>query len=71
VWSSDGRDELFDLSVDPHELRNVADQRPVDVRRLRTRLLETIAAIEVTESDGAPDLSEETAEQIKAMGYLQ
>jgi arylsulfatase A len=46
-WYEDGQVELYDLAADPGEQRDLAAERPADVRRLRDRLTrwrESVAA---------------------------
>jgi hypothetical protein len=84
VWGSDGRNELYDLSVDPDERVNVIDspehsetvgslaERLTDVvdahRRARPDTLDEAAA-RPEEPDAA--LDEATREALRSLGYLE
>ena len=42
IWASDGRHQLFDLTTDPLETRNVIDARLTEAKRLRAALEQTL-----------------------------
>ncbi|MCU0305981.1 MAG: sulfatase-like hydrolase/transferase [Thermoanaerobaculales bacterium] len=73
-----GRRELYDRVADPGEQRDLADSEPELAARLEALLDEALRAqrdlaerLGVTASGGAGDvLSEDEAEQLKAIGYL-
>jgi choline-sulfatase len=61
------RPELYDLSADPAEARNLAAVRPADVERLRHGL----AALRASERTAAPAAGDpEVAEKLRALGYV-
>lgn len=62
------REELYDHSNDPRELRNVADQFPEVVAELRKELLAAMGA----DPEQPPPIraGPEVIEQLKALGYL-
>jgi arylsulfatase A-like enzyme len=84
IWSSDGRDELYDVAADPAELRNLrGDPRFAEAEaRLRDRLDAFVAAaggprplpagaVTPDELGGAfEDLDPESAELLRELGYL-
>lgn len=70
IWASDGRDELYDLDADPDELVNLAALRTDDLAALRELLLATMAAIEQSAPDQAPEFSEELKRRLKSLGYI-
>jgi len=68
IRAPESGDELYDLAVDPGELRNVLAQQPDVVAGLRG-LLETHVAALPGAAPAAP-LSEETRRALRALGYL-
>lgn len=63
------RRELFNLSEDPHAVRNLADQRRILLRELESKL--ELYDVEARAEAGKTDLTEEQAERLRALGYLQ
>lgn len=69
--SEEGFDEeLYDLADDPGETRNLVDERPDDVARLRERLGAELADFEplVVQDAEAPD--EEELDALRSLGYV-
>ncbi len=69
---------LFDLASDPGELRNVASERPDDVRRLADALATWEAALglpaldaEVNQAGSAVQLDPVAEERLRALGYIE
>jgi len=46
IWASDGKDELYDIDRDPHELNNLIDTYPEKARELKTLLVEWLNSFE-------------------------
>lgn len=72
-----GADSLFDLSSDPHELKNVVAEHAEPARQLRDYLLQTIAAQQARAATyqsgrgGTPaTLDPRVLEQLRTLGYL-
>ena len=65
---SEGR--LFDLLDDPREMRDLAAQRPEELRRLQRALAAWHARRPPLTPAAAAPLPPETMEQIRALGYL-
>ena len=63
------RPELYDLDADPGETRNVAGAHGGVVARLSSDLDRALGAFGEAESRRAPDA--ETAERLRALGYVQ
>lgn len=68
---------LFDLDADPQESRNLAEERPEDVERLRGLIeaKEDLDRIMARRFEGAsegevPEMSEEARRTLQALGYL-
>jgi arylsulfatase A-like enzyme len=69
VRAGDGREELFDLSADPGELRNVAGREAAAVAALRRLLDDRLSAAPPAHQPAA--LSEETQRALRALGYAE
>jgi arylsulfatase A-like enzyme len=69
IWDSEAAAELYDLSTDPGELRDVAAERGEVAAELRARLERHVAALPALR-DAAP-LSDETREALRALGYVE
>ena len=78
VWGSDGTHEVYDLSVDPKEETNLLERGlgSDTLERLERVLMETVDLLE-DESEVEPvsaateELSEETKESLRSLGYIQ
>ena len=77
IEDSNGGLYFFDLSQDPGETHNLAEQRASDVARLRSELDSWRLAIGLPAIDapvaaaGAPELDAAARERLKALGYLE
>lgn len=72
VWSSIGRHQLFDLSVDPRESRNLVGELPDVAESMRTELMNYLATLPEPPPDGAlRRVDPETEEALKNLGYLE
>lgn len=60
---------LYDVLADPGEARNLADERPEVVERLRGRLEELLAESPEAPGDAATPVSPEEAARLRALGY--
>jgi len=72
------RDLLYDLSVDPHELRDVSEEHGDLVEDLRSRLLDRMRTMEGRSSlfrpdaePGTAEVSEEHLDALRALGYVE
>jgi arylsulfatase A-like enzyme len=75
IWSSDGRDELYDLRGDPRETRNLVDTEPAllaELRKLHEAWLLEVSAGPAGILPAATDfeVEEEVAATLRALGYL-
>jgi arylsulfatase A-like enzyme len=79
IWSSDGRDELYDLRKDPRETMNLVDTEPgllASLRKLHDAwLLETSAGMAAANAasgaaSGDFEVEEDVAQTLRALGYL-
>lgn len=68
-----GARELYDLTTDPKEMRNVADDNPALVRELEARA-RRFRAVEAAKRLGfvpGAEIDEELREQLRSLGYLR
>ena len=68
-----GARELYDLTTDPEELRNVADENPALVRELEAKA-RRFRAVEAAKRIGfvpGAEIDEELREQLRSLGYLR
>jgi arylsulfatase A-like enzyme len=72
VWSSNGKDELYDLSSDPGELENLIGTGHGSPDAMRKKLEEWQRALpKVLEGSGEiPEMDRETRDLLKALGYI-
>jgi arylsulfatase A-like enzyme len=74
ISSLEGRDELYHLSLDPHERVNVAQGNPEGVTRFREQLTAVLAgaykAGASVRRDVAP-VSQRTLDRLRALGYVR
>lgn len=71
LYATEGEDVLYNLSLDPHETRNVFDQHPEVAARLLRELLAMIA--EQAQTGGfavSEDLAPDEAEALRNLGYV-
>ena len=72
IVSSPGGEALYDLAGDPGELKDVAKDRPDEVRRFRERLDRWKSRIpEAADEKGRGGLREGVRERLEALGYMQ
>jgi arylsulfatase A-like enzyme len=84
IWGSDGRNELYDLRVDPDELSDIIDspERSPTLSALEERLAGLVEGYRAARPDtleGAggepggdtPELDEATREALRSLGYLE
>lgn len=64
----DGSIELYDLSKDPKELKNIAGARPAKATAMEVRMNELLQGVEAPPSKPRV-LDEETRDQLRALGY--
>ena len=70
IRSSDQDHELYDLSSDPHESRNLIDRRADLHERLKTQL-RTLQRLWRPHEKGLPaELTQQDVKELRALGYL-
>jgi arylsulfatase A-like enzyme len=69
--TGDGAEELYDLGADPYERRNLAEDRPEDLARMRLALEELLRARAAEGPIPGQEIDEETREALRALGYVQ
>jgi arylsulfatase A-like enzyme len=72
ILTEGSEDELFDLSLDPHERRNLIAEPEYAGRRaeLQARLLGMVETLADSEIE-AESVDEDTLDRLRALGYLQ
>lgn len=71
VWASDGQDECYDLSVDPHEEQNLIARQATKARQLRAILEEKLGTFTPTVlTQESLDLDQVTLKRLEQLGYL-
>lgn len=72
ISSSDGHDELYSLTDDPREARNLITQDPRTAERGRQLVEQFLNSVpKPTVEEGAHAVSPEEAERLRAVGYVQ
>jgi arylsulfatase A-like enzyme len=71
IRDGDGREELYDLSSDPLEEKNLASERVEDATRLREILEERLAVLTADTPIAVPELDAETRRRLEELGYIQ
>jgi hypothetical protein len=72
IWSSNGTDQLYDISSDQGELRNLIDDEPDVARQLSLALDEWRESLGTsTPTTGGPYSDHDTRDALKALGYAQ
>jgi arylsulfatase A-like enzyme len=72
IITSDGRSELYDLADDPAETKDLATERPGDLRRMADELQRITGGFEPFDykSSRTPAMTEEQKKRLEALGYL-
>ena len=70
VAGADGSRSLYDLDADPMESVDVADREAGVVDRLDATLTDWIASVEPALSESSTDISAESEERLRNLGYL-
>lgn len=69
-WKDEGeKEELYDMDLDPGELRDLSQSRPEVLERLRVELARRLAEI-AESSPTEAELSEEEKAHLRALGYI-
>jgi hypothetical protein len=63
------REELYELATDPHERKNLIDDRPEIAAAMRAKVDARLAALPARRPKSAA-VDEATARQLRALGYL-
>lgn len=65
------RPELYDLSIDHHELNNLIEQKPELAEEMKARLENYIQDHRVEGLDNSASVSQETLNRLRGLGYVQ
>jgi arylsulfatase A-like enzyme len=71
IWSSNGDSELYDLSADPDEMKNLMENRRQEADLLEGKLMDWLASFKhAEETEGEIEIDAETRRRLKALGYI-
>jgi len=73
IWSSDGRDELYDVRKDPCETMNLVDAEPgllAELRKLHEAWLLEAGGAATRAASGDFEVEEDVAASLRALGYF-
>ena len=70
ILRSDGGRELYDLEIDPHEKRNLAEHQPELADRLEKKLFSIVGDWPVMSPSESPPGLDELADRLRHLGYL-
>lgn len=70
VAGSDGSDWLYDLSADPEEEVDVADQYPNRTAEFRNRLIETFGSFVTPDENMKDKIDDSTSKRLEDLGYI-
>ncbi len=71
IWGSDGKHELYNLAHDPHELTDLAEREPEQLKALLAQLQQwqdSLGAVSFGQLQ--PEMEEVLKERLKDLGYL-
>lgn len=73
IWSSNGKDELYDMATDTFELNNIVQLKPEAVKKLEAELNEWLKSFRPigTDNEGKMKYSKEVEERLRSLGYLK
>jgi len=71
IWSSNGAHELYDISADPEENRNLVEKEPEVARSFHSRLSPLIEDSRKALTTTAPKMDDDLKSHLKALGYIQ
>ena len=72
IWSSDSKNELYDLTQDPREQRNIITTMPDLAIELENHLFQWYNSFEKSSPEALPEhkIDSEIREQLKGLGYF-
>ena len=71
IWKADGNGELYDLSEDPAETRDLVNERPDVVKHLKERLEDFDAVVSSVQlKSGKADYDEAVLQRLSDLGYI-
>jgi len=71
IWSSDGRDELYDLSRDPDEQKNLIEDKRNTARTMRDALSHILDTLDYRDLGDLIQGSEDNIRIIEKLGYIR
>jgi arylsulfatase A-like enzyme len=70
IWGSDERRELYDLSVDPLEQRDLSLEQTDRLQSMNTALEAYYASLNLCDPEPSPPIPPEQYERLKGLGYV-
>ena len=72
IWSSDGRDELYDLNQDPRESENIINKEPLKLSELRVSLARWVSSVSSRSTKArSATFDRATSEKLRSLGYIE
>jgi arylsulfatase A-like enzyme len=73
IWSSNGKDEMYDMATDIFEQNNILQSKPEAVKKLEAELNEWLKSFRPigTDNEGKIKYSKEVEERLRSLGYLK
>lgn len=73
IWASNDQSELFDLTRDPRELKNIIAEKPAAVDTLQRRLERWVSSFQPVETNGVTRQTdkEELEKRLRSLGYIK
>ena len=71
IWGTDGSRELYEISNDPFESKNVFQSRPDEAARMEAALKNWISSFTPSRYYQQEDISKEALRELRSLGYVQ
>ncbi len=73
IWSSNGKDEMYDMATDAFEQNNLVEIKPAAVKKLEMELSDWLKSFRPigTDNEGKMKYSKEVEDRLRSLGYLK
>lgn len=73
IWSSNGKDEIYDMATDAFEQNNLVGIKPAAVKKLELELNDWLKSFRPigTDNEGKMKYSKEVEDRLRSLGYLK